>query len=182
MNNLTKYEDFVVQSVTVLNEASVFDTLKSVFSKIATMFEKPDVLNKQMDQAAQRAGTSGENVTSKSVKIGSTIMVRLISPTDENVKSILSLTKLADLPDGSGLFQITGSDNEDFLKSLGATSISNLTIVGVLAIVDPAGFRKDTSLSMRVYKNVSKDGKPIITNGVVKVALDANVIAKEIPE
>jgi hypothetical protein len=109
-------------------------------------------------------------------------MVRLISPTDENVKSILSLTKLADLPDGSGLFQITGSDNEDFLKSLGATSISNLTIVGVLAIVDPAGFRKDTSLSMRVYKNVSKDGKPIITNGVVKVALDANVIAKEIPE
>jgi hypothetical protein len=98
------------------------------------------------------------------------------------IRELQLLTKEEDNKLVGGLFQITGSDNEDFLKSLGATSISNLTIVGVLAIVDPAGFRKDTSLSMRVYKNVSKDGKPIITNGVVKVALDANVIAKEIPE
>lgn len=183
MKNLKRYEDFIIESISIkaINE-SVFDKLKSVFSKISTMFSDTKTLNKQMDQAMAKAGASDDNVASKAVKNGSTVFVRLVSPTDENVKSLLSMTKLADLPDGSGLFQITGSDNEEFLGSLGVSSISNLIIVGVLAIVDPGGFRKDSSLSMRIYKNVAKDGKPVITQGEVKATIAAETVAKEKPE
>lgn len=185
MNNLKKYDDFVVESfVTVepVNESSIFDSMKGILAKISEMYTKPADLEKQMNQAAAKAGSAGTNVPSKSVRIGSTIMVQLVSPTDENVRSILSLTKLADLPDSSGLYQVSGSDNEEFLKSLGTTSISNLTIVGVLAIVEASGFRKDNPLTMRIYKNVLKSGKPTVTNGEVKIALSAEVVAKETPE
>jgi hypothetical protein len=183
MKNLTRYENFVVESVEVrpLNEG-MFDKLKSVFSRITQMFNDPKLLNKQMDQASAKAGTSDDNVSAKAVKNGYTVLVRLVSPTDENVKSLISFTKLGDLPDGSGLFQITGSDNEGFLSSLGVSSVSNLVIVGVIAIVDPVGFKKDTSLTMRVYKNVSKEGKPFVTDGAVKATVAAEIVAKEKPE
>lgn len=183
MKNLTRYEDFVIESVQVkpVNEA-MFDKLKSVFSKITQMFSDPKMLNKQMDQASAKAGTADDNVSSKAVKNGSTVLVRLVDPTDENVRSLISLTKLTDMPDGSGLFQLTGSDNEAFMSSLGVSSVSNLVIVGVLAIVEPAGFRKDSSLSMRIYKNIQREGKPIVTEGAVKATVAAEIVAKETPE
>lgn len=183
MKNLTRYEDFVVESVEVkpLNEG-MFDKLKSVYSRITQLFSDVKLLNKQLDQASAKAGTADDNVLPKSVKNGSTVLIRLVSPTDEEVKSILSLTKLADMPDGSGLFQITGSDNETFLSSLGVASVSNLIIVGVLAVVEPSGFKKDSSLSMRIYKNVNKEGKPIVTDAAVKSTVAAEIVAKEQPE
>lgn len=183
MKNLQTYSDFIVESVSTepVNEG-LFDMLKGLFSKVADMFDDADLLSKKLEQAAIKAGAADNKVTPKSIKVGSTTLLKLVDPQDENNKSILSLTKLADMPDGSGLFQITGSDNANFLKSFNVKSVTELNLVGVMAIIGPEGFVNDKSLTMRVYKNVSKTGKPTVTDSVIKAALNADNVAKEKPE
>jgi len=185
--NVKTYSEFIVEEITWENSAEalnegIFDALKNLFGKISTMFKDPVMLSKQVDQAAVKAGVKDDKIVPKSIKNGSTVMIKLQDPTDETRKSILSLTKLADLPDASGLFQVSGSDSPDFLKSVGVPDVAKLNEVGVLTIVPPEGFIKDKPMTSRMYKNLSKDGKPIVTKTVVKTTLLADNVAKEKPE
>lgn len=182
-NRVTRFKDFIVEDVNVsveenaINEG-LFDALKGIFGKLGAMFKDTATLNKQVDAAAVTAGDKDNKVVPKSAKAGSTLIVKLQDPKDETKKLLISFTKLTDMPDGSGLFQLTGTDSPDFMKSLGVKDVANLNAIGVMAIVDAAGFVKDEPLSMRVYKNLSKDGKPIVTTTVVKAALSAEEVMK----
>jgi len=184
MKNVKTYSEFVVENIDMsipsgkLNE-SIFDSLKNFYTKISDMFNNPDVLKKQVDQAEVKAGPKDDRVLPKGVKNGTTLIIKLVDPTNSDKKSILSLTKLGDLPDSSGFFQITGSDNDDFLKSLGVNNVTDLNNLGVMAIIDSTGFLKDKSLSMRIYKNISRVGKPTVTQAVIKSSLMADAVAKE---
>ena len=53
--------------------------------------------------------------------------------------------------------------------------------MGVLAIIGPEGLVTGKNLTMYIYKNVSKNGKPVITEAVIKAALQADIVAKETP-
>jgi|688.fasta_scaffold35077_5 hypothetical protein len=187
MKKVIRFKDFVVEDVNVstmdvhLNEG-LFDTLKSLFGKIGTMFKDTAVLNKQVDAAAVKAGATDDKVAAKTVKAGTTLIVKLQDPKDEAKKLLISFTKLADMPDGSGLFQMTGTDSPEFMKTLGVKDVMNLNTIGVLAIIAAEGFVENEPLKMRVYKNLSKDGKEITTQTVVKAALSADTVMKEKPE
>jgi hypothetical protein len=181
MKNVKSYSDFIVESIEIvepLNE-SIFDKIKGPLTQIANLFKDVTKLNKQVDAAETKAAKTNDNVKSKSVKIGGTFVVKLVDPRDSTKKSLLSLTKLADLPDGSGLYQISGSDNEQFLASLGVEDVAKLNVQGVLAIVNPEGFVTTKPLTMFVFKNVSKDGKPIVTQAVIAAFLDLIEVSKE---
>jgi hypothetical protein len=181
------YSQYLIEEIEIdslsqnLNEG-IFDSLKSIFGKIGSFFADSEKLNKQIDQAGAKAGQKDDKVAAKSIKAGSTIMVKLVDPEDETKKSVMSFTKLSDMPDGSGLFQISGSDSPEFLKSLLIADVAKLNLVGVLAIIPQEGFLKDKPLTMRVYKNVNKEGKPTVTKLVVKAALPAEQVTKEVPE
>ena len=179
---VVRYKDFnYVNSTQVINEG-LFDSLKNLFAKMASMFKDTTNLYKQIDAAEVASGSKDDNVTCKSIKIGTTLFVKLENPSDDTKKLLLSFTKLADMPDGSGLFQITGTDSKEFMTAINITDINNLNTVGVIAIISPSGFVKDKPISMRVYKNVSKDGKPTETDSVVKAALSADDVLKIKPE
>lgn len=184
MKNVTPYDEFefVTENVSYepLNEG-VFAALKAVFGKLIGLFKDSAALNTSMDSAATRLGVKSQNVASKGITVGSTLLVKLQSPANEAVKTIFSFTKLGDLPDGSGLFQFTGTDNQNFLKTLTIKDNTVLNTVGVIAIVDPAGFVKDKPVTMRMYKNVTKDGAPIVTESTVVSAMNAEEVAKEKP-
>lgn len=180
MNKTVKtYSEFIVESVSI-NE-SLADKLKPALDKLTTMFKDPKKLNAQVDSAEEKAGTKDDNLPSKMIKNGMSMIVKLTDPKDEMKKSILSLTKLADLPDGSGLFQISGSDSDPFLTSLAVEDVTELNAMGVLAIIGPEGLVTGKNLTMYIYKNVSKNGKPVITEAVIKAALQADIVAKETP-
>jgi hypothetical protein len=183
MRKVTLYKDYIVENTTIVNEG-IFDTLKSIFFKITSMFDDSVKLNSQIDVASAKAGVSDDLVNAKTVKAGVTMLVRLQSkpdgPDNTSKRVILSFTKLADLPDSSGLFQITGCDSTEFLQSLGMKTIEELNKIGVLAIL--TDFKKETPLTMRVYRNVGKDGKPVVTESLIQSTLSADVIQREKPQ
>lgn len=180
--NFLTFSEFKISQLKVklnsLNEGMMMDTLKGVFSRIVTFFSDSEKLNKQIDQASSKAGDSDDKATPSSIKAGSTIFVRLINP-KTNAKIIMSFTCLVIMPDGSGLYQITGSDSATFLKTMNVKDSAQLTTMGVLAIVDSTGFIKDKPISMRLYKNIDINGKVIVTENVVDSVLAAEDVAKE---
>ena len=180
MSKVKTYSEFIVESFSVetLNE-TLMDKMKPALDRIAAMFKDTTKLNKQVDAAEEKAGTTDDNLSSKSIKNGTSVIVKLTDPQDEAKKSLLSLTKLADLPDGSGLFQITGSDSPDFLKSLASSDVAHLNTMGVMAIIGPEGLVTTKNLTMYIYKNVNAQGKPIITEAVIKASLSTDLVIKE---
>ena len=90
MKNLIPYSEFIVESYNedVVNEG-IFDMLKNMWAKLMNLFKDPVILNKQIDSAATRLGTKAENVPSKSVALGTTIMAKLQSPDNEAIKMIM---------------------------------------------------------------------------------------------
>jgi len=178
MKNIIPFDDFLIESYIPINEG-LFDVIKNMVSKIVGLFTDPVVLNTKIESAVARLGVKAENNPAKMVRVGTTILVKLQSPSDETLKMVLSFTKISDLPDGSGLFQITGTDSPAFLKSMTIKDNTQLNILGVMAIIDPAGFVKGEPITMRVYKNVMPTGAPIITTNLVSSAVGADEIAKE---
>ena len=185
MSRVVKFSDFVVEDVVTVDEPlneSMFDVLKSLYAKIQTLYNDPAVLQKQMMQAEVKAGATDDNISPKAIGNGTTVLIRLVEAPDKagNGKaSVLALTKLGDLPDGTGLFQITGSDSAEFLQVLGFNNIAQLKASGVLVLIGPEGFKTDKPLTMRVYKNISKDGTPSVTKAVIRSTLNADVVSKE---
>ena len=184
MKNLTSYSkfDYVVENVDYrpINEG-IFTAIKALIGKLVDLFKDTEVLNDNIDSATSRLGTKAQNVSTKNVRNGSTVLVKLKNPDNESI-TIFSLTKLQDLPDNSGLFQLTGTDNVNFLKSMGIKDNTVLNAIGVIVIVDPVGFVKDKPITMRMYKNVAKNGAPIITESIVVSAISAEELAKEKPK
>ena len=183
MQNLKSYDQFILEEIhaplsTSLNEG-IFDSLKSIYTRLQGIFRDTTTLNKQVDTLQAKTGEKDAKVAPKGIRAGSTLIVKLADPKNAESKSLLSMTKLADLPDGSGLFQISGSDSPPFLKALGVKDTATLELVGVMAIIAADGFIKGKPLSMRVYKGVTKDGKPTVTQTVIQAALNADDVLKE---
>ena len=161
-----------------LNEG-IFDTLATIFTRITAMFEDPTTLNFQIDQAAEAAGTKDDSIKPVEVKPGSTLIIRLVDKKTPTSKYLLSLTCLVVMPDGSGIYQISATDATEFLTTLGVKNNTELNKVGVLAIIGTEGFVKDKPITMRIYKNIDKLGKPIVTSNFVATTLMADEVAKQ---
>lgn len=168
-----------VKSISV-NE-SMIDTLKTTLGNVALMFKDPTKLKTQIDEASTKAGDQ-TSVIPNSVKAGSTILVKLSDSDEESKTTVLALTCLAVMSEGSGLYQISGTDSAEFLGTLGIASNDDLINVGVIAIVGKEGFINDQPLTIRIYKNIIKDGKPVVTKNLVQATLPAEDVAKEIGE
>ena len=87
MNKTVKtYSEFIVESVSI-NE-SLADKLKPALDKLTTMFKDPKKLNAQVDSAEEKAGTKDDNLPSKMIKNGMSMIVKLTDPKDEMKKSV----------------------------------------------------------------------------------------------
>jgi hypothetical protein len=169
-----RYSDFKLEEITPVNEG-IFDTLRSIFTKLTSIFSDTEKLNKQVDIVS--AKTEFATLKSQEIKPGATYIVKLQDPKDQNIRVLISMTKLAELPDKSGLFQISGTDNTKFLNTLKVRNVQELNKIGVLAII--SDFELDKPLTMKVYKGVSQNGDPIITETQIKNVLLADDVIKE---
>jgi hypothetical protein len=101
-----------------LNEG-LFDKLAGMFSKITTLFKDPAKLDKGIESTMDQLGEGKtKKFIPKQAKASESFIVQMGDAKKPETKYSMSLTKLADLPDGSGLFQITGTTSKEMLKSL----------------------------------------------------------------
>jgi hypothetical protein len=81
----------------------------------------------------------------------------------------IAFTKVADLPDGSGLFQIAGTTSKEMLQALvKSDKIEELAKNSVMAMIAPAGFEKGKIATMKLLKNVLPAGKDYVTKALVQ--------------
>jgi endonuclease III-like uncharacterized protein len=86
---------------------------------------------------------------------------------------------MADLPDGSGIFQISGTTSPEMLKALaGSDKIEDLSKNSVMAIIAPAGFEKGKPATMRLLKNIVPGGKDYVTKSVMVGAVSEIEVEK----
>jgi hypothetical protein len=92
----------------------------------------------------------------------------------------IGFSKLADLPDGSGLFQITGTTSPEMLKALtGTDKNEDLTKENVMALISPNGFEKGKVATMRLLKNITP-GKDYVTKSLVLGAVPVLDVEKKL--
>ena len=146
-----------------LNEG-LFDKLGSMFSKIANLFKDPAKFDKGVESTMDQLGDKAKKFVPKQAKAGESFIVQMGDPKKPETKYSMSLTKLADLPDGSGLFSITGTTSKEMLKSLaGSEKIEDLSKNSVMAMISANGLEKGKMATMKLLKNVIPGGKDYIT-------------------
>lgn len=150
-----------------VNEAGLFDLLKGLFTKIWNLFKDPAKLKVSLDKAIEDAGTRSENLVPKDIKNNETVIVAMMDPASPDSTFSLSLTKLGMLSDGSGIFQVSGSDSPVLIKALaGSEKMEDLAKKSVMAVVK--GAEKGKPLSMKLLRNILPNGKDYVTKTVVK--------------
>jgi hypothetical protein len=158
-----------------MNEG-VFDKLATMFPNVKNLFMNHSQLQTSIDNTME---TMGESKTSKfipkQVRVNDTFLIQMADSNDENVKFSIAFIKLADFPDGSGLFQIAGTTSLEMLKALvNSENIDDLTKNNVMAIIPQGGFTKGKPATMRLLKNIIPNGKDYVTktkfNGAVPSA------------
>jgi hypothetical protein len=147
-----------------MNEG-LFDKLGAMFSKITGLFKDPAKLDKGIESTMDQLG---EGKTKKFIpnqaKTSESFIVQMGDPKKPETKYSMSLTKLADLPDGSGLFQITGTTSKEMLKSLAGTDkIEDLAKNNVMVMIAAGGLEKGKMATMKLLKNVIPGGKDYVT-------------------
>ena len=162
-----------------------------MFSRFIKLFSDPEKLEKNVDAAVADAGTKAEKFMPKDVKVNNTVLVQMgnIVPEVTNKKGgvkgkeklnsfTIAFTKVADMPDGSGLFQITGTTSTTMLKGLvGTENMQDLIDNSVMALVAPNGFQKDQPATMKILKSILPGGKDYVskskvTGAILKTDLD----------
>lgn len=190
-NYLKTFENFEVKDIQPINEAllesgevvneGLFDKLTSMFSKFIPMFKETEKLKKATTTTVTQAGAKALKLIPKVYKPNESIMLVLGDGKNSALDFNISMTKLADLPDGSGLFQITGSSSPQMIKALsGSDKIEDLAKNSVMAMISPMGLEKGKVATMKLLKNILPGGKDYITKtfvqGVVPmIAVEANM-------
>jgi len=161
------FYEYRVQEVLQENESlneGIFDKLFSAFSRIGNFFKSPDTLKKSVETAVTNAGDKSKKFIPKTVKNNETVMVMMGDGKDSALDFTISFTKLADMADGSGLFQISGSTSPAMLKALiGTEKNEDLAKNVVLAIVGVNGMEKGKPVTMKIFKNMLPGGKDYVT-------------------
>jgi hypothetical protein len=156
----------------------LFDKLTSMFSKITGLFKDPAKLDKGIESTMQQLGEGKtKKFIPKQAKASESFIIQMGDPKKPETKYSMSLTKLADLPDGSGLFQITGTTSKEMLKALtGSEKIEDLAKNNVMTMISANGIEKGKTATMKLLKNVIPGGKDYIT----KVPVIGTVPGKDV--
>ncbi|MCK9293360.1 hypothetical protein M0P25_04755 [archaeon] len=149
----------------LLNEGFLGDLFGKFMKHIAGLFQNSELLNKALQNVLNTQGTKSLTVLDpKSVKNESTFFVKMGVDGDESKDFSISLTKLADLSGGAGLFQITGTTSPEMLKALvGTNNVDDLQKNSVMAIISNKSFIKGKKAVMKIVKNMIPDGKDYTT-------------------
>jgi hypothetical protein len=190
-NYLKTFENFEVKDIQPINETllesgeavneGLFDKLTSMFSKFIPLFKDAEKLKKATTTTITQAGPKALKLIPKAYKPNESIMLVLGDGKNSALDFNISMTKLADLPDGSGLFQITGASSPQMIKALAGTDkIEDLSKNSVMAMISPMGLEKGKIATMKLLKNILPGGKDYVTKtfvqGVVPmIAVEANI-------
>ena len=166
MKHFKEFDEFYEES---LNEAGVFDRSFSWLNKVGDMFKNPSTIQKSVEATITDAGNaSAKNLIPNSVALKETYFIMMGDGKDPKTNFNMSLTKLAELNDGMGLFQITGTTNPDMLKALtGTNNILDLNKNSVMAIVSKESFVKGKPITVKILKNIMPGGKDYISKFLV---------------
>ena len=147
-----------------INEG-LFDKLFIWMNEIGAMFKNPDTIQKSVESVVTDAGQSSpKNLVPKNVAIKETYFIIMGDGKDSKTNFSLSITKMADLFDGSGLFSITGTTNPAMLKALvGSDNIIDLNKNSVMAIVSKDSFIKGKPITIKILKNMLPGGKDYVS-------------------
>lgn len=151
-----------------LNEG-FFDRILSMFTSISNFFSKPDEVERKVNDAIEDLGDekTGKFIPSK-IKPGDTCAVQMGDETDDTKKFTMTLTKMADLPNKSFLFQMTGTTNSEMLMSLVKTKNNqDLMKNNIMVIVSSDEFQKGKPMNMIILKNALGPGKSYETENVL---------------
>ena len=159
-------------------DESIFGKLASMFSNVANLFKDKEKLEKSVTSTMEQMG---EEKTSKfdpkKAKVKDSFIIQMGDVSKPETKYTMSLTKIADLPDDSSLFQITGTTSKEMLKSLvGSDKIEDLTKNSIMAIISMSGLEKDKVATMKLLKNVIPGGKDYVTKVPVLGAVPAEIV------
>ena len=138
-----------------------------LFAKIAGLFKDKEKLTKSVEATVTEAGDKAKMFSPKTYKTGETVMVVLGDGKTASTDFSIAFTKMADLQDGNGLFQIVGTTSPEMLKSLaGSDKEEDLALNNVMAIVTPTSFTKGKPATMKLVKNMIPGGKDYLTKSV----------------
>jgi len=182
---LKSFDNFIEEkevSLFTMGEAvneGLFDKLSSMFAKFPTLFKDKEKLTKSVEATVTEAGDTGKKFIPKSVKENETYIVVMGDGKSAATDFSIAFTKLADLPDGSGLFQISGTTSPEMLKALvGSDKIEDLAKNNVMAMISPTGLEKGKVATMRILKNVMPGGKDYVTKSVMVGAVPQTAVDK----
>lgn len=173
-------EAHVFVSFTPMNEG-FFDKLLGFFNRIANMFKDPAKLSSAVSQASTELGDKATKVKydPKMTKVGETVFIRMKDPKNEKNVTDWSLSKLADLQDGTGIFQITGSNNAAMLKSLtGSEKQEDLAKNSVMALVSNQGVETGKPMDIKIVKNILPGGQDYKSQTIVDSILPGTSVEK----
>lgn len=163
-----------------VNEANFLSKLFSYFSKFVAWFKDPMKLQDSITQALK--DTEGKNPTHydpKSTKIGNTVIIRMVDPKNSKSTTDWSLSKIAEMQDGTGIYQITGSTNAAMLKSLAGTDKQeDLAKNSVMAMIPPTGIDNGKPMTIKIVKNILPSGQDYISKTNVEAILPAATVEK----
>ena len=166
--SIKSFKDFRVEKVEPVNEGS-FDKLFSWMSGITNMFKNPEGILKSAEAVSTEEGSSALTVlVPDKVKEKETYFITLNDETGKNEKFVISLTKMGDMPEKSGLFQITGTTNTKMLMALvNSPKQEDLTKFSIMAIINDKSIVKGQIMEMKILKNVMPQGKDYKSNNKV---------------
>jgi hypothetical protein len=170
------FNDFIFNKATPLNEG-LFDKLTSMFVKIAAMFKDPMKIKKSVDAAVTEAGIKGANFIPKNVKVNETYILSMGDGKNPINDFSIALTKLAELPDKSNLFQISATTSQEMIKSLtGSPDLNDLARNNIMAIISSNGFERGKPTTMRIVKNILPNGKDYTTKSLLLGAVPSTAV------
>lgn len=149
----------------VLMNESVFSRLKGMFSKVTALFKDTNKLEKSITSTMEQLGDGKTSkFDPKQAKINDSFIVQMGDVSKPDTKYSMSLTKLAELPDGSSLFQITGTTSQEMLKSLAnSDKVEDLVNNSAMVIMTTGGLEKGKTATLKLLKNVIPGGKDYVT-------------------
>jgi hypothetical protein len=159
----------------------LFDKLKSLYSKVTNLFKDKEKLTKAVQATVTDAGDKAKTFSPKQVKVGVTTMIVLGNGKEAATDFSIAFTKLADMADGSGLFQITGTTSPEMLKALvGTDKVEDLALNSVMALVSSTSFTSGKPATIKLIKNMLPGGKDYLTKALFMGAAPELEITKKL--
>jgi hypothetical protein len=174
-------EDNSFESMGEAINEGLFDKLKTLYSKITNLFKDKEKLTKAVQATVTDAGDKAKTFSPKQVKVGATTMVVLGDGKASATDFSIAFTKLADMADGSGLFQITGTTSPEMLKALtGTDKEEDLALNSIMALVSATSFIKGKPATIKLLKNMLPGGKDYLTKALFMGAVPGLEIEKKL--